>query len=103
MSMTPSRRTLESITLADLAVDNRLFVVRCNLCRKTEHYLAKDLAEVMGEQRLAHTVFYRCPHCGDRTWLNVKTRLPTPNDVGHLRIRRPVNRRVIWSWQDALL
>lgn len=101
MSMTPSRRTVESVTLDDLAADNRLMVVRCNLCRITENYLAADLAKVMGGRQTAFNAFSRCPHCGKGQWLRVDIRLPTFLDDGKLRIRRP-EKRAVWHWQDAI-
>lgn len=101
MSMTPSRRTIEAVTLADLAADNRLMVVRCNLCRKTENYLAADLAKVMGGAQKAFNAFEHCPHCGNPRWLRVDIRLPTYQDDGKLKIRRPV-RRARWYWRDAI-
>lgn len=102
MSMTPSRRAIERVTLGDLAADNRLFVVRCHLCQKTENYLASDLATVMGAHRPAHTMFGHCPHCGKSEWVNVRVRLPDFDDIGRLRIRRPKSKRVVWSWEDAV-
>lgn len=102
MSMTPSRAALERVTLADLAADNRIFVVRCHLCRKTEHYLATDMVNVMGAGRRAVHVFQTCPHCGKSEYLRVETRLPLDSDKGKLRLRRPVSYRISWSWADAI-
>lgn len=97
MSMTPSRRRWESLTLADMAVDHRLYVVRCNLCRRTAHFLATDLVQVYGAEHSAHDVFQTCARCGKSRWLAVTTRLPTYADVGRLVVRRPSRR---WSWRD---
>lgn len=101
MSMTPSRRTLEKVTLGDLAADGRLVVVHCNLCRKTEHYLAVDLVQVMGAGQSAYGAFDRCPHCGNGKWLRIQFRLASYLDEGKLRIRRPVAKRR-WVWRDAI-
>lgn len=100
MSMTPSRRTLESITLEGLAVDNRLVVVRCNYCRRTTHFLARDLVQVYGKDKHPNTVFDRCSKCGHSRYLHVGTRLPNSEDEKSLKVRRPTLVRVQWSWRD---
>lgn len=101
MSMTPSRATLDRLTIGDLAVDHRLVVVRCSLCRKTETYLASDLVDVMGADAKAYGAIQVCPHCGKQQWLHVGFRLPTYFDEGKLRVRRPVAKRR-WVWRDAI-
>lgn len=100
MGMTPSRRTIEKITLGDLAVDNRVMVVKCNLCRRTSHFLTRDLVQVYGENRKMHDVFDRCSQCGRSNFLVVGTRLPGPEDEGTLKVRRPTLVRVQWSWRE---
>lgn len=97
MSMTPSRRRWESLTLADVAVDNRIYIVRCNLCRRTVHFLATDLALVYGAEHSAHGIFETCSLCRRSRWLHVTTRLPSHLDVGRLVVRRPSRR---WRWRD---
>ncbi len=101
MSMNPSRARLDSMTLADMAVDNRIYVVRCNYCRKGDNYLARDLADLYGATRSAWGIFHTCRHCGRSEWLRVQHRLPTYDDVGHLRVRRPAGVRTIQLWEDG--
>ncbi|MET3925529.1 hypothetical protein [Devosia sp. 2618] len=99
MGMTPSRRTMESLKLADMALDNRLYVVRCNLCRRTSHFLARDLVRVYGAERPAMGVFTKCSRCGKSQYLQVSTRLPDLDDDGALVIRRPTAE---WKWVDEV-
>lgn len=99
MSMTPSRRAVESLTINDLAVDGRLLVVRCNLCRRTTYFLASDLANYYGGKTLLGSMFHRCSKCGKSEYLGVSHRLPDLDDDGALTIRRP---RQIWQWRDEL-
>jgi hypothetical protein len=100
MSMSPSRRALESVTLADVAKDGRLFVVRCALCRKSDSYLARDLVTVMGPDTPAYGMFGTCRRCGKAEWVSVDMRLPSWEDVGHLKIRRPAGVRTVQLWKE---
>lgn len=93
MSMTPSRRKVEAMTLGGMALDNRTLVVRCYRCRKTSIFLTADLAKVYGEGQSPHTLFERCSKCGSR--LRVDFSFPHRGDV----IRRPVP-TTKWTWRD---
>jgi NAD-dependent SIR2 family protein deacetylase len=99
MSMTPSRRVVESLTIADIAIDGRLFVVRCNYCRRTTYFLASDLAKFYGEKKLVKDLFNRCSKCGQFEFMHVSHRFPDFDDDGALTIRRP---RQIWQWKDEI-
>ena len=97
MGMTPSRNTIERLTVADIALDGRLFVVRCNLCRRTTYFLASDLVLYYGEKYLVRDLFNRCSKCGESEFMHVGYRFPDLDDDGALTIRRP---RQIWRWTD---
>ena len=97
--MTPSRRVVESLTLKDLAVDGRLVVVRCNLCRRTTYFLASDLATYFGDGKPFVSLFNRCSKCGKSEYMHVGHRLPDLDDDGALTIRRPEQ---VWQWRDEV-
>jgi NAD-dependent SIR2 family protein deacetylase len=99
MSMTPSRRKVESLTIADIAIDGKIFVVRCNLCRRTTYFLATDLAMYFGPTYLVSDLFPRCSKCGKREYMYVGHRFPDLDDDGALTIRRP---RQVWQWTDEI-
>lgn len=99
MSMTPSRRVVESLTIDDLAKDGRLLVVRCNLCRRTTYFLATDLVVYYGGQKLLTSLFQRCSTCGKSEHMHVGHRLPNLDDDGALTIRRPKH---VWQWTDEV-
>ncbi len=101
MSMSPSRHAIESVTLRDVAADNRLFIVRCVLCRRQEAYMATDLMQVYDPATPAYGMLQWCGNCGTADWVRVTIRLPMHDDVGHLRIRRPAGVRVEQLWEDA--
>lgn len=101
MSQSPSRYQIERVTLATIAADNRIFVCRCSLCRKTDNYMATDLLAVYGADRPAWNLFTRCSHCGKPDYFSVKTRFPTDDDVGHLRIMRPDGVRRVQLWKEC--
>lgn len=100
MSMTPSRRTIDAMTLDGAANDGRLLVVRCNLCRKTDTYMTKDLVEVFGGNAHPYRVFSRCRHCGKSEWVRSHLRLSNHDDVGHLRVRRPAGVIETQLWEE---
>jgi len=101
MSMTPSRRALDRVTLADVARDDRLFIVRCNLCRRQMAYRARDLTLVYDPMTPAYGMLQWCGKCERGDYVRVEIRLPTVDDVGHLRIRRPAGVRTVQLWEDA--
>jgi hypothetical protein len=97
--MTPSRQVVESLTLQDLAIDGRLLVVRCNLCRRTTYFLASDLVTYYGPKKLLSSLFQRCSTCGKSDYMHVGHRFPDLDDDGALTIRRPKH---VWQWRDEV-
>jgi hypothetical protein len=95
MSMTPSRRTVEAMTLGGMALDNRSIVVRCYPCRKTRTFLCADLAKVYGESRSPHTLFERCAKCGS----DLRKDFGFPNRGETIRRPAPVTK---WKWRDEV-
>lgn len=93
MSMTPSRRTLEAMTLGGMAADNRTLTVRCYHCRRTSTFLAADLVKVYGENQSPHTLFRTCSKCG--SGVRVGFGFPRTGEI----IRRPVV-ATRWQWKD---
>lgn len=98
--MSPSRLQILSYKLKHAANDGRLFVVTCSLCQRSEAYLASDLVEIWNPDRAAAELFGTCRHCGKSDYQHVRMRLPTNDDVGHLRIRRPDGVRMVQLWRE---
>lgn len=101
MGMTPSRRQIEAVTLADLAADGRMFVVRCGLCHRQRAFLAVDLLTVYAPSTPAYGMLKWCAACGKGDWVRVTIRLPGPDDVGRLLIRKPAGVRTVQLWKDV--
>jgi hypothetical protein len=101
MGMTPSRRQIEAVTLADLAADGRMFVVRCALCKRQRAFLAADLLTVYSPSTPAYGMLRWCAVCGKSDWVKVTIRLPSHNDVGRLLIRKPDGVRTVQLWKDV--
>ncbi len=95
MSMTPSRRTIEAMTIGGMAVDNRAIIVKCFRCRKTRTFLCADLVKVYGENRSPHTLFERCTKCGSS--LRKDFGFPKRGET----IRRP-EAKTAWKWRDEV-
>lgn len=93
MSMTPSRRTVEAMTLGGMALDGRSLEVRCYRCRRTRKFLASDLAEVYGAEQSPHTLFGSCSRCGAP--VRVEFDFPKRGEM----ICRP-HRVSRWAWKD---
>lgn len=91
-------------SLGEAARAGMLIVVRCNLCRRTVHYLAADLVEVGAPpKRPARSWAGACRQCGKSDYLRVDLRAPHPGDVGQLIVRRPGPARVVREWRDLPL
>ncbi|SFV31419.1 hypothetical protein SAMN05216456_1335 [Devosia crocina] len=93
MSMTPSRRTIEAMTLGGMATDNRTIIVKCGSCRRTRIFLTADLVKVYGESQSPHTLFRDCSICGRPTRKGFG--FPNRGD----RICRPSVKKV-WKWHE---
>lgn len=93
MSMTPSRRTVEAMTLGGMAIDNRTMIVRCNVCLRTRTFLTADLVKVYGANASPHRLFTTCSKCGR----------PTRHGYGFPHtgemICRPKS-KTVWKWQE---
>ena len=94
MSMTPSRRTVEAMTLGGMAADNRTIIVRCYTCHKTRMFLTVDLVKVYGETQSPHTIFTTCSKCGASLW----TGFGFPSKGQKICRPFPLTR---WSWCEV--
>lgn len=93
MSMTPSRRTIEAMTLGGMATDNRTLIVRCNMCRRTRVFLTVDLVKVYGEAKSPHAILTKCSKCG----------YPTRHGYGFPHTGEMICRpkaKTVWKWQE---
>ena len=90
-------------TLKDAAEACQLIVVRCNLCRRTVHYLASDLVEVFGGEVEARRPPISCSKCKSDDYIRCKPRLPEIGDYGSLVVRRPVGVKMTRIWKDVKL
>jgi hypothetical protein len=97
----PSNRSTWA-RLSDWAADGRCIRVRCNLCRRTLHFLASDLVTVYHPSTLAHTWRPACSHCGRVDYVSVRSFFPGPDDVGKIMMRRPAGHRRIQLWKNEL-
>lgn len=86
--------------LRDWAADGRAIRVHCNLCRRTTHFYAVDLAEVYGGEMLAHEWRPACSKCRKADYVSVRSFFPGPDDVGRILMRRPAGHRRIQLWRD---
>lgn len=93
MSMTPSRRAIEAMTLGGMAIDNRTLIVNCRPCRRMRTFLAADLAKVYGENHSPHTLFKVCSRCGHP--VHIGFGFPHEGD----KVCRP-SALTVWKWRE---
>ena len=89
--------------LRDAAKDGRVVICRCTGCRRTIHYLASDLCEVLSGDLDALYAPFPCSKCKTRDYIFVSLRLPAAGDYGHLLIRRPGPVKVTQTWRTVRL
>ncbi|MFS4583773.1 hypothetical protein [Phaeobacter sp. C3_T13_0] len=83
--------------LRDAARDGQLVVLRCTLCRRCVHYLANDLAEVVGDKHPVHIPPFPCSKCRTAEHVTITCRSPHPGDLGQIMVRRPAGWKRIWK------
>ena len=103
MVQNPSSNHFRRYTLRDAAKDGRLVICKCPSCRRTLHYLASDIAELLGGDWDAAQPPFPCSRCGSDRNMFVAMRLPLPGDYGHLQVRRPGPIRKTQTWRNVLL
>ena len=89
-------------TMGEAAGDRMLVVVKCNRCRRCIHYLASDLAEVLGTNWPALDPPLRCGKCKTAELMKITLRQIHAGDIGLLVVRRPGKPRVVRDWKDGL-
>ena len=90
-------------SLGQAADDGMLLVVRCNGCRRTLHFLASDLIELLGREPPAEDPPFACARCGNDHLMQVRLRSPEAGDYGHLWVRRPGEIVHVQKWRSVRL
>jgi len=89
--------------LREAAANGQLVIVRCTCCRRTVHFVAADLAAILGPDRDARFPPFDCSTCRTAEYMTVTLRLPNPGDYGSLLVRRPGPVRRTQLWHDVRL
>lgn len=76
-----------------------LVTLRCGLCRRTVHYWAADLFQVVGDHQV-HVPPWPCGRCRTMDYLNVSWTVPGAATLAGLTVRRPVRKIEKWLWRD---
>lgn len=99
----PGHRARDSpYSLEQAAYDGKVIIVKCTACRKTVHFLASDLLEVLGDPaKPAYDPPFKCSKCGTAEYIRIDMRTLTPGDIGLLTVRRPGKPFVVRKWRDV--
>ena len=89
--------------LRDAARDGQIVTVRCNLCRHTVNFLARDLVKILDPDRPAFAPPFPCSKCRSTEFLDVRTLTPSPADYGNLSVRRPGRVKTVQLWRTVKL
>lgn len=90
-------------TWQDAALDQQIVTMRCNGCRRTQHYLAEDLARAFGPGQPAHVPPFSCSRCKTVEYLAFRLWVPTAKECLTLKVRRPVKPVERWLWRTVAL
>jgi hypothetical protein len=90
-------------TVSDAAMDGQLLVQKCNLCRRTTHFLASDLIDIIDPKHPVHIPFFQCSRCATSEYINTSVHHPSPGDYGRLDVRRHGPRVQVQKWRTVKL
>jgi len=74
--------------------------IRCNLCRRTVHYWAADLVQILGPRHPVERPPWPCGTCRTSDYLDLRCQVLTSTEMRGLTVRRPVRQIVRWQWRD---
>ncbi|MBD8875443.1 hypothetical protein [Roseibium polysiphoniae] len=91
------------LTLNQSSLIGHMVIVKCNLCHRQVHYLAADLAELLGPQRRVFSLPFRCEKCRKSDYLLISVRIPDSRDFGKIILRRPAGIKKVLLWKEERL
>ena len=100
MPSTPSTNKFRNRNMSDAARSGLLMTVYCGGCRRTVHYWAVDLVQVVGAFHEAHVAPWPCSRCRSMEYMTMRGRIPAASELQGLTVRRPVRQIVKWIWRD---
>lgn len=62
--------------LADAAKDGQLLLVRCNMCKRSHHFLAADLLAFLNPKHPLHRPSFPCLYCRSTEYVSMKVHMP---------------------------
>jgi hypothetical protein len=85
--------------MRDAAQDGMIITMRCALCRRTVHFWAADLLQVLGDHQV-HVPPWPCSRCRSIEHMAVSWSVPSAQMLAGLTVRRPVRKIEKWLWRD---
>lgn len=90
--------------MADAAQHDMVISITCRLCRKTVHYFARDLVDVVGPGHPVARPPWPCSTCRTGESLELKWEMRTAHrPMTGLVIRRPVKQVMRWLWKNETI
>ncbi len=99
-SVHPSANPFQNRRMIHAAQDGMIITMRCNGCRRSVHFWASDLVKVVGNDHQLHIAPWPCARCKSTESISVSWRVPSPDFLNGLTIRRPVRQVVKWLWRN---
>lgn len=98
-SMRPSADKWKNARLVHAVEHGMLLTMHCPYCRRTAHFWAKDLIQVLGPDHEMHRPPFSCSKCKTPD-IRVSWRIPAAAELQGLLVRRPVRKIERWIWRD---
>lgn len=102
MPAVPSTNKFANRQIRHCAREGAMMVMRCNSCRRTVHYWAADLLQVIDDPfHEAHVPIWPCARCGTIEYMVMRWMLPTAQELEDgITVRRPVKKITKWIWKN---
>lgn len=91
---------MQDRNLSEAAAAGMIMTVKCDMCRRTVHFWASDLVQILGAHHPLSKPPWLCSKCKTADYMHVRCKVWSTNSLQGLIIRRPVRKVTRWIWRD---
>lgn len=95
----PSSNPFKNRRMREAADDGMVITMRCGLCKRVAHFWATDLVTVLGDHQV-HIAPWPCSKCKTKDYIDMSWKVPSPDMLRGLTVRRPVRKVERWIWRN---